>query len=165
MGKLSEVLEIKYGKDYKHLENGDIPLYGSGGIMKYVNKAIYEEDSILIPRKGTLSNLFYLSKPFWSVDTMFYSKFKHKSSKKYLFHLLKTLDLASMNVGSAVPSLTTEILNNLLIVIPPDEILQQFEELITPLFEKKDANINEIQTLQQLRDSLLPKLLRGDIAV
>jgi type I restriction enzyme, S subunit len=89
-GKLSEVLEIKYGKDYKHLESGTIPLFGSGGIMKYVNKAIYEEDSILIPRKGTLSNLFYTSKPFWSVDTMFYSKFKDKFSGKYLFYLLKS---------------------------------------------------------------------------
>jgi type I restriction enzyme, S subunit len=163
--KLREVLEIRYGKDYKHLESGNIPLYGSGGIMKYVNKALYENDSILIPRKGTLSNLFYLSKPFWSVDTMFYSKIKNEYHGKYLFYLLKTLDLASMNVGSAVPSLTTEILNNLLITIPSNDILKQFEELITPIYLKMESNIEENQTLTQLRDNLLPKLMSGKIEV
>lgn len=165
IGKLGEVLEIKYGKDYKHLEEGNIPMYGSGGIMKYVNKAIYEKDSILIPRKGTLSNLFYLSKPFWSVDTMFYTKFKNESSGKYLFYLLKTLDLASMNVGSAVPSLTTEILNNLIITIPSNEILKKFEELITPMYDKMEANHTANQNLTQIRDSLLPKLMTGKITV
>ena len=64
--KLSELVEIKYGKDHKHLGDREIPLYGSGGIMKYVDTPLYEQESILITRKGTLSNLFYLNIPFWS---------------------------------------------------------------------------------------------------
>ncbi|CAM3130131.1 restriction endonuclease subunit S [Kaistella daneshvariae] len=72
--KLSDLMQIKYGKDHKHLADGPYPLYGSGGVMRYVEKPLYEEESILIPRKGTLSNLFYLNTPFWSVDTMFYSR-------------------------------------------------------------------------------------------
>ena len=165
MGKLSEVLEIKYGKDYKHLTNGNIPLYGSGGIMKYVDAAIYDRESILIPRKGTLSNLFYTNKPFWSVDTMFYTKIKAEAAGKYLFYLLKTLDLESMNVGSAVPSLTTEVLNNLLIQIPSIEILKQFEVLVTSMHEKLESNIIENQVLSDIRDSILPKLMTGKIEV
>lgn len=114
-------MQIKYGKDHKHLSDGSYPLYGSGGIMRYVEKPLYEEESILIPRKGTLTNLFYLNEPFWSVDTMFYSKInKMLVLPRYLFYTLKTCDLASLNVGSAVPSLTTEVLNDVLISIPPN---------------------------------------------
>lgn len=95
-GKLNEVLEIKYGKDHKHLGEGQIPVYGSGGVMRLVNESLYDKDSILIPRKGTLSNLFYISKPFWAVDTMFYSKIKYRHHSKYLFLLLQTMDLLSI---------------------------------------------------------------------
>ena len=158
-------MEIKYGKDYKHLAEGDIPLYGSGGIMKYVNKAIYDGESILIPRKGTLSNLFYTDKPFWSVDTMFYSIVKGDAMGKYLFYLLKTLDLASMNVGSAVPSLTTQVLNNLLIKIPTTKVLEEFEKLITSFYEKTESNRNENESLVEIRDNLLPNLMTGKLEV
>jgi type I restriction enzyme S subunit len=165
LGKLNEVLEIKYGKDHKHLESGEIPVYGSGGIMRYADKALYEFESILIPRKGTLSNLFYINKPFWSVDTMFYTKFKLANSGKYLFHLLQSLNLATMNVGSAVPSLTTEVLNNILIAIPTTEVLLKFEEVVSSLFEQIEQNIEENQSLINLRDTLLPKLMKGEINI
>jgi type I restriction enzyme S subunit len=165
VGKLSEVLEIKYGKDHKHLEEGEIPVYGSGGIMRYANKALYENESILIPRKGTLSNLFYINKPFWSVDTMFYTKMKNRFCGKYLFYLLKSLNLASMNVGSAVPSLTTEVLNSIEVTIPPNDILKKFDDIVTPMFENIETNIEENKTLASLRDLLLPKLMKGEIKV
>lgn len=70
--ELSDLMEIKYGKDHKHLADGNYPLYGSGGIMRFVEKHLYDEETILIPRKGSLSNLFYVHEPFWSVDTMFW---------------------------------------------------------------------------------------------
>ncbi|WP_291118773.1 restriction endonuclease subunit S [Flavobacterium sp. UBA6135] len=123
IGKLEDLLEIKYGKDHKKLSDGLIPVYGSGGIMRYVNESLYDKESILIPRKGTLSNLFYVSQPFWSVDTMFYSKIKDIDFGKYIFYFLKTIDLASMDVGSAVPSLTTELLKRIAIIIPPKNIV------------------------------------------
>lgn len=163
VGKLGEVLEIKYGKDHKHLESGQIPVYGSGGIMRYANKALYEKESILIPRKGTLSNLFYINKPFWSVDTMFYTKIANSTHAKFLFLLLKTMNLASMNVGSAVPSLTTEILNKLEIIIPSKDVLKTFDEMVTPIFETLESNEQENETLAAIRDSLLPKLMKGEI--
>lgn len=165
IGKLNDVLEIKYGKDHKHLEPGLIPVYGSGGIMRYANKALYEFESILIPRKGTLSNLFYITKPFWSVDTMFYTKISNKIYIKFLFLLLKTLNLASMNVGSAVPSLTTEILNKIEIIIPSIDVLKKFDEIVTPFFNMLDANEEENQTLILIRDGLLPKLMKGEIKI
>lgn len=163
--QLNEVLEIKYGKDHKHLENGTIPLYGSGGIMRFVNKSLYEKESILIPRKGTLSNLFYINKPFWSVDTMFYTKIKDSTHAKFLFLLLKSMNLADMNVGSAVPSLTTEILNQIKIIIPSASILKAFDDVVTPFFEMLEVNERENKTLIAVRDGLLPKLMKREIEV
>ena len=76
--RLENILNIKYGKDYKHLKTGEIPMFGSGGIVKYVSDYIYDKKSILIPRKGTLKNILYLEKPFWAIDTMFYSEINEK---------------------------------------------------------------------------------------
>jgi type I restriction enzyme S subunit len=152
--KLNEVVEIKYGKDHKHLADGDIPLYGSGGIMRYVDTPLYEQESILIPRKGTLSNLFYLNIPFWSVDTMFYTKIKEGNNGKYLYYLLKSMDLASMNVGSAVPSLTTEVLNKVEINVPDEATQIEIAQILTSLDDKIELNLKMNQTLEAMAQAI-----------
>lgn len=163
--KLSELLTVKYGKDHKHLLDGDVPLYGSGGIMRFVEKPLYSKDSILIPRKGTLSNLFYLSEPFWSVDTMFYTEIHNASFGKYLFFVIKSLNLAAMDVGSAVPSMTTKVLNGIKVLKPVDFVMLQFDEIASSIFEKMNHNTKENQELSNLRDTLLPKLISGELNV
>lgn len=163
--KFSTLCNVKYGKDHKHLNDGNIPVYGSGGIMRYAERALYEDESILIPRKGTLGNLFYVMEPFWSVDTMFYTMINKPNIRKYLFYFLKTLNLASMNVGSAVPSLTTEVLNKLDIIVPERQILQEFENFVSILFSKMNENKRQIQLLNETRDTILPKLMSGEIRV
>lgn len=152
--KLGDLLEIKYGKDHKHLADGIYPVYGSGGIMRYVDTYLYNNESILIPRKGTLSNLFYLNKPFWSVDTMFYSKIKAGNNGRYLYYLLKSINLASMNVGSAVPSLTTEVLNKVEVTIPNLSTQQQIAEILTSLDDKIELNLQMNQTLESMAQAL-----------
>ena len=74
--ELSEVLTIKNGKDYKSFDEGDIPVYGSGGIMTYIDTSAYNKPSVLIPRKGSLDKLYYVDTPFWNVDTIFYTEIK-----------------------------------------------------------------------------------------
>jgi type I restriction enzyme, S subunit len=162
---LGDVVEIKYGKDHKDVGIGLIPVYGSGGIMRFGDRAIYEKESILIPRKGTLSNLFYLDKPFWSVDTMFYTKMKVLKSGKYLFYTLERMKLASLNVGTAVPSLTTEVLNKLNTLFPSCDIISRFDDILIPTFAHKTRNIIENQKLTELRDWLLPMLMNGQVKV
>lgn len=162
---LSELVNVKYGKDHKKLNEGDIPAYGSGGIMRMVDKALYDKESVLIPRKGTLSNVIYINKPFWTVDTMFFTEMKKSNIAKYIYHFIKEQDLASMNVGSAVPSMTTDILNNLPITIPPDSVLEIFEKQVELFYNKIDSNLNQIQQLETLRDTLLPKLMSGIVRV
>jgi type I restriction enzyme S subunit len=161
--RLEELIEIKYGKDHKKLNDGNIPVYGSGGIMRYVDTFLYDKESILIPRKGTLSNLFYITEPFWSVDTMFYSKIKNSTFGKYIFHFLKSLDLASMDVGSAVPSLTTNLLKRIDVIVPAISEIEKFDIEISRFFEEMKLNTNENQTLTKLRDTLLPKLISGEV--
>lgn len=153
--RLSDLMQIKYGKDHKHLADGSYPLYGSGGIMRYVEKPLYNFESILIPRKGTLSNLFYLNEPFWSVDTMFYSKINSELVfAKYLYYTLKTHDLASLNVGSAVPSLTTEVLNDVLVSIPNIPTQTAIAEILSSLDDKIELNNKINQELENLAQTL-----------
>jgi len=164
-GKLCDLVVVKYGKDHKKLLDGKIPVYGSGGIMRYADKALYNLESVLIPRKGTLSNVIYIDEPFWSVDTMFYTEMRRSNLAKFVYHFIKEQDLASMNVGSAVPSMTTEVLNNIALNIPPDSILKKFELALIPLYKKMKTNQIQICTLTALRDTLLPKLMSGEVRV
>jgi len=120
--ELGELIDVKYGKDHRALSDGDIPVYGSGGIMRYVDKSLYEKETVLIPRKGSLNNVTLINHPFWSVDTMFYTQMKMENFTKFLYQLLLMKDLASMNVGSAVPSMTVSLLNEIKFVLPPMSI-------------------------------------------
>ena len=82
---------------------------------------------------------------------------------QYLFHFIKCLDLAGMDVGSAVPSLTTALLKRLNVLIPPSEIISKFDKVASHYFETRTKNIKQNQSLTQLRDTLLPKLISGEV--
>ena len=119
---LEQVAKIKHGKDWKGLGAGDIPVYGSGGIMKYVNTYSYNKPSVLIPRKGSITNIFYVETPFWNVDTIFYTEIDEaKTIPKFLYYFIKTIDLMALDTGSGRPSLTQAILNKIQIPIPCPE--------------------------------------------
>ena len=164
-GHLSDLITVKYGKDHKKLADGIYPVYGSGGIMRYVERSLYNKESVLIPRKGTLNNVIYVNQPFWSVDTMFYTEMKIPNVAKFVYHFVKAKDLASMNAGSAVPSMTTDILNAMEVVIPSASALEEFESLVAPMYEAMEANNVQSKALSQMRDTLLPKLMSGEIDV
>jgi len=153
--KLSEIAEVKYGKAHQSLDDGNIPAYGSGGLMRYVNRAIYEEESILIPRKGSLNNILFKKEPFWTVDTMFWTILnKRIVYPKFLYYLLTTFDFANMNVGSAVPSMTIDVLNNLNLFVPslPEQI--EIAEILSSLDDKIDILHRQNKTLEQIAETL-----------
>ena len=119
MVKLADVCRIRYGKDHKRLESGDVPVFGSGGVMRYVAEKIYDGPSVLIPRKGTLGNLFFSEGPFWTVDTLFWTEINEsRVLPRYLYYALKNRDLASLNIGTAVPSLSVDVLNEVELRLP-----------------------------------------------
>lgn len=164
-GELGDLIEVKYGKDHKKLLDGNIPVYGSGGIMRFADTVLYGSESVLIPRKGTLNNVIYINEPFWTVDTMFYTIMKKPNLAKFIYHFLNRQDLAAMNVGSAVPSMTTNILNCMPLLLPPDEVLEKFEQSAGTIYTKMKSNNKQIHTLENLRDMLLPKLMSGEVRV
>ena len=142
---LGEVLKIKNGRDYKRYGEGDIPVYGSGGVIAYIDTAAYTEPSVLIPRKGSLDKLYYVDKPFWTVDTIFYSEINRDVvNPKYVYYWLQRQHLERLNKAGGVPSLTQTVLNKVLIPVPPLEvqreivrILDNFTELTTELTARK----------------------------
>lgn len=164
-GHLSDLITVKYGKDHKKLADGCYPVYGSGGIMRYVDRPLYDKESVLIPRKGTLNNVMYVNQPFWSVDTMFYTEMRLPNVAKFVFHFVKAKDLASMNAGSAVPSMTIEILNAMELSIPSASALEEFEAVVAPMYRVMQENGIQSAKLADLRDTLLPKLMSGDLNV
>ena len=164
-GHLSDLITVKYGKDHKKLADGSYPVYGSGGIMRYVERPLYDKESVLIPRKGTLNNVMYINQPFWSVDTMFYTEMRLPNVAKFVYHFVKAKNLASMNAGSAVPSMTTDILNAMEVVIPSTSALAEFESLVDPMYRAMQENNIQSSKLSELRDALLPRLMSGEIDV
>lgn len=162
---VTDFLEIKYGKDHKALEGGKIPVYGSGGIMRKVNKILYSGESVLIPRKGSLNNILLVSGDFWTIDTMFFSVPKRPNTAKYVYLFLKGVDMYAMNIGAAVPSMTVKILDGMKLLCPPFEILKQFEKLVEPYFSMTELLRKQNESLADARDLLLPKLMNGEIEV
>ena len=161
---LGEVVNIKNGKDWKKLSSGDIPVYGSGGVMGYVDTFAYDKPSVLIPRKGSITNIFYVDFPFWNVDTIYYTEIDTSKLKpKFFYYFMRTIDLMALDTGSGRPSLTQKILDKIKIPIPPLEtqqkivkILDKFTELEATLEATLEAELAlRKRQYQYYRDFLL----------
>lgn len=153
---LGNVLEVKYGKDHKKLADGQYPVYGSGGLMRYVDSKLYDGPSILIPRKGTLNNIMFVDNPFWTVDTMFWSIINtDKVDPKFLFYSICKRDFASMNVGSAVPSMTVNILNDIQISYPKNiEEQRRIASILSSLDRKIELNNKINADLEEMAQAI-----------
>ena len=128
---LGDILKIKNGKDHKMLGNGTIPAYGSGGILRNVDTAAAVGPSVLIPRKGSLGNIFYIEGPFWIVDTIFRTEIDtSKIYPKYLYHQLLTMRLGEMNQAGGVPSQTQKALSLLKVPVPPLEVQREIVRVL-----------------------------------
>ena len=165
VGCLEDLITIKYGKDHKKLEDGTFPVYGSGGFMRFVNSWLYDGESVLIPRKGTLDNIMYVCEKFWTVDTMFFSVPKMDYVMKYVYNYIKRFDFSKMNEGTSVPSNTAARLNKMPILIPTHEVLEMYDETLCPIYNKRKMKDKESRILSLLRDTLLPRLMSGELEV
>lgn len=163
--KLDKILTVRYGKDHSKIEDGDIPILGSGGIMRFGNKELNASESVLIPRKGSLNNIMYIDEPFWTVDTMFFTEMKYKNIAKYVYYVLSGIDMESFNSGAALPSMTTNILNHFKVILPSEDVLALFDEKVELLFLQKKKLIQQNTLLSRQRDLLLPRLMSGKLEV
>lgn len=164
-GCFGDMFDIGNGRDHKSLADGDIPVYGSGGLMRKANTSLYTGESVLIPRKGTLNNTMYVNEAFWTVDTMFYTKMKHKNIAKYMYYATKVYDFEKLNTGTGVPSMTTDIIYKLKVLIPAASVLERFDTMLSPMYKAIKQCTEENQQLASLRDFLLPMLMNGQVKV
>lgn len=163
VGKVEDVMDLPYGKALKSTDriDGVVPVYGSGGITGYHNESLVDGPSIIVGRKGTVGSLYWEDRPFFPIDTVFYVKAKQPLT--YCYYMLQTLGLEGMNTDGAVPGLNRNNAYRLQVVIPSAPALQAFDEIVAVVREKIFANSRQAQTLTQLRDTLLPRLISGQL--
>ncbi len=153
--ELGEILTIKYGKDHKRLGEGHIPCFGSGGIMRFVDAQLSTKPSVLIPRKGSLNNIFFVDRPFWTVDTLFWTQIdEERAHPKFTYYKALTIDWESMNVGSAVPSLTSAIISGVQIALPSLIEQEAIAEVLSSLDDKIDLLKRQNKTLEGMAEAL-----------
>ena len=167
-GCLGDIIKLKYGKGLKGSDrtgNG-YPVVGSSGIVDYHSEFLVEAPGIVIGRKGTLGHTIYLEENFYPIDTTYYIKSKIDSKKLfYELFLLKTINFQEMNTDSAVPGLNRNIALSTELIVPPESVINDFNELVSPQFSKLLQNKSQIRTLEKLRDTLQPKLMSGEVRV
>lgn len=152
---LRDLLEIKNGRDHKNLPDGDIPVFGSGGLMRFVDKAIYNDESILLPRKGSLENIQFTREPFWTVDTLYYTIVnKEKANAYYLYNYLRRLDLSNLNSGTGVPSMTFGAYYDVQVNLPDLLTQQQNAAVLSALDDKIELNNCINAELEQIAKTL-----------
>ena len=157
--KLSDILKVNSGKDYKHLEQGDIPVYGTGGYMLSVNESLSNIDAIGIGRKGTIDKPQYLKAPFWTVDTLFYLTALDKHSILFLYYLMQLMPWKKFDESTGVPSLSKTTIDNINGYVPSNP---KEEELISALFNQLDKSITlhqrKLDHLQLQKKALLQQM-------
>jgi len=167
-GCLGDVIELVYGKGLKkEIRTGEgYPVVGSSGIVDYHSEFLVEGPGIVIGRKGTLGKVIYMWDNFYPIDTTYFVKSKVESAGLlYEYFLLKTINFEDMNTDSAVPGLNRDIALSTEIKIAPEDKLHSFNELAAKFVGKLEKNKDQIHILEKLRDTLLPKLMSGEVRV
>ncbi len=163
--QLKDILELVYGKALKKTDRveGDVPVYGSGGLTGYHNQSLVEGPGIIVGRKGTVGSVYWEPKSFYPIDTVFYVKPKARYSLSYCYLILQNLGLENMNTDAAVPGLNRNNAYRLEVLTSSQDVLNKFESLMHSFQSKIDGNNAQNVSLERLRDTLLPKLLSGEI--
>lgn len=148
--KLKDVLKIGNGKDHSSLPDGEYPVLGSGGIMRYANRYLYDGESVLLPRKGTLNNIQYIKGKFWTVDTCYYTIINQDITHPYyLYRLLRTFDLSGLDSGASIPSMTSKTYYGIKVQLPPLPTQQKIASILSAydnLIQNYKKQIEALQT-------------------
>ena len=157
--KLGEIVDVCNGRDYKHLLEGDIPVYGTGGYMISVNKALsYDRDAIGIGRKGTIDKPYILNAPFWTVDTLFYVIPKDKIALIFAFGIFQNIDWEKKDESTGVPSLSKAAINEIDVLIPKYEEQKVLGLFFNGLDHLITLHQRKLEKLKIIKKSMLENL-------
>ena len=173
IGRLKNLLSINNGSDYKEFEvensENSYPVYGSGGVFTYSSKYIYDQESVLLGRKGTINKPLYVTSPFWAVDTMFYSQVKQGVHGKYVYYQALGFPYDRYSSNTALPSMTQTDLLNLSVAIPiiSEQIeITQFLDNENTMFDNLISKQKKlIEKLKEYRASIISHAVTGKIDV
>ena len=157
--KLGDVVDVRSGKDYKHLSEGNIPVYGTGGFMLNVNQALsYDEDAIGIGRKGTIDKPYILKAPFWTVDTLFYAIPREKVDLNFAFDVFQNIDWKKKDESTGVPSLSKTAINEIDVLVPQYDEQQPLGQFFNRIDNLITLHQRELEKLKNLKKACLEKM-------
>jgi type I restriction enzyme S subunit len=166
--RLGDLLELAYGKALKAEDRhgGDVPVFGSNGQVGWHDERLAAGPGIVVGRKGNPGVATWAPTDFFVIDTAFYVVPKAVCrSVHFLFNVLQTHDLASLGADSAVPGLNRNLAYMSTQVLPPQRLLYKFDSYTSLLATRIHDCSEESRTLAALRDTLLPKLISGELRV
>ncbi|EAC9715102.1 restriction endonuclease subunit S [Listeria monocytogenes] len=157
--KLEDILDVRSGRDYKHLDSGDIPVYGTGGYMLSVGEALsYEEDAIGIGRKGTIDKPYILNAPFWTVDTLFYTVPKRDSDLNFIHSIFQKINWKSKDESTGVPSLSKTTINAVSVFTPSCSEQKEIGTFFNKLDDTIALHQRKLQKLQNIKKAYLNEM-------
>ena len=161
--KLGDLIEINSGRDYKHLENGGIPVYGTGGLLAYVNEALsYKKDAVGIGRKGTIDHPYKLKAPFWTVDTLFYAVPSSQADLDFVLGLFHRINWKSKDESTGLPSLSKKIINSVPIMAPLFQEQQKIGKALSYCDSLITLHRRKLEHLREMKRGLLQKMFPKD---
>lgn len=157
--ELHQIVNLCSGRDYKHLSNGNIPVYGTGGYMLSVNQALsYDEDAIGIGRKGTIDKPYILKAPFWTVDTLFYAVPKEKNNLAFTYSLFQKINWKQKDESTGVPSLSKVTINSIQVFTPEFDEQTKIGNYFQKLDTLIDLHAQELDKLRHIKKASLEKM-------
>lgn len=165
ISRVSDYLSLTYGKALPAMSrnDGNVPVYGSGGVTGFHDVALVDHETVIVGRKGTVGSLYWEQRPSFPIDTVFFVQ--PLVSMTFCYHLLESLPLRDMNTDAAVPGLNRENVYRLEVCSPPHRLIDNFSQFARNLRDQIFELENESRTLAQLRDTLLPKLISGELRI
>ncbi len=151
---IGKILKIGSGKDYKHLSEGEIPVFGTGGYMTSVNEHLFEGETVCIGRKGTINKPFYYHGKLWTVDTLFYTYSYQNVLPRFVFYLFERINWLKYNEASGVPSLSKKTIEQIEIFIPSISEQKKLADFHVHLDERIQTQNKIIEALKALIKSV-----------
>lgn len=158
--KLASLVDVVYGKSPAEIDKLDagLPIFGTGGVVGYTDKAIYDGPSVILGRKGTIDKVQLSPGPFWAIDTTYYTMPKRAFDWSWLYYVISSFDLRKLNEASGVPSLSRSSLESLDVSTPPFEEQTKIAAILTAVDDKLDVIARQIQATQTLKQGLMQTL-------
>ncbi|PZH14049.1 restriction endonuclease subunit S [Staphylococcus aureus] len=161
--KLGDLIKVNSGKDYKHLEKGDIPVYGTGGYMTSVSEPLSEIDAVGIGRKGTINKPHLLEAPFWTVDTLFYCTPKKETDILFILSLFRKINWKVYDESTGVPSLSKQTINKINRFVPSNKEQQKIGEFFIKLDRQIELEEQKLELLQQQKKGYMEKIFSQEL--